>query len=144
MILIKNIGVYSPKYIGIKDVLITNGKITLIDEEICQFHEDIKVIDGRGKRLIPGLIDNHVHITGGGGEGSFKTRVPEITLSKLIEGGITTVIGVLGTDSITRSVENLVAKTKAEKEVPALLVYHFYLNFSNAGNYISRQYQTSS
>ena len=34
---------------------------------------------------IPGLIDQHIHITGGGGEGGFNTKVPEITLSKLIE-----------------------------------------------------------
>ncbi|MBZ2174001.1 beta-aspartyl-peptidase [Schnuerera sp. xch1] len=116
MILIKNIEVYSPKNIGIKDVLITNGRITLIDKEIEQFNRNIKIIDGTGKKLIPGLIDNHVHITGGGGEGSFKTRVPEITLSKLIQGGITTVVGLLGTDSTTRSIENLVAKAKALKE----------------------------
>lgn len=116
MILIKSIEVYSPKNIGIKDVLVANGKIALIEENIQIFSDKIKIIDGAGKKLIPGLIDNHVHITGGGGEGSFKTRVPEITLSKLVEGGITTVIGLLGTDSTTRNVENLIAKAKALKE----------------------------
>lgn len=116
MILIKNINVYTPKYIGIKDVLITNGKITMIEDNIESFNEKIRIVDGTDKKLIPGLIDNHVHITGGGGEGSFKTRVPEITLSKLIEGGITTVVGLLGTDSTTRSVENLLSKAKALKE----------------------------
>ncbi len=116
MLLIKDIEVYSPKNIGVKDILITNGKITLIDGKIEPFSNKIQIIDGTAKKLIPGLIDNHVHITGGGGEGSFKTRVPEITLSKLIEGGITTVVGLLGTDSTTRCVENLVAKAKALKE----------------------------
>jgi beta-aspartyl-dipeptidase (metallo-type) len=116
MLLIKNIEVFSPKNIGIKDVLITNGIITLIEDRIESFSKKIDEIDGTGKILIPGLIDNHVHITGGGGEGSFKTRVPEITLSKLIEGGITTVVGLLGTDGITRNVENLVAKAKSLKE----------------------------
>lgn len=116
MILIKNIEVHSPKNIGIKDLFITNGKIALIENEIPIFNEKIKIIDGTGKKLIPGFIDNHVHITGGGGEGSFKTRVPEITLSKLIEGGITTVVGLLGTDSTSRNVENLIAKAKALKE----------------------------
>lgn len=116
MLLIKNIEVYSPEYIGKKDVLIVNEKITLIKETIERFSEKIKIIDGKDKVLIPGLIDNHVHITGGGGEGSFKTRVPEITLSKLIEGGITTVVGLLGTDSTTRNIENLVAKAKGLKE----------------------------
>lgn len=124
MILIKNIEVYSPENIGIKDVLVTNGKITLIDSNIELFSEKIKVIDGTGKKLIPGLIDNHVHITGGGGEGSFKTRVPEITLSKLVEGGITTVVGLLGTDGITRSIENLIAKAKSLKEEGVSVYVH--------------------
>nr|WP_312579834.1 beta-aspartyl-peptidase [Sedimentibacter sp.] len=116
MILIKNIEIYTPKYIGIKDILIINDKIVLIEDCIHKFNEKLKVIDGVGKKLIPGFIDNHVHITGGGGEGSFKTRVPEITLSKLAECGTTTVVGLLGTDSITRNVENLVSKAKSLKE----------------------------
>lgn len=116
MIIIKNIDVYSPKYIGKKDVFISGGKINLIRDNIDIEHEDIKVIDGSNKILTPGFIDQHVHITGGGGEGSFKTRAPEITLSKLTTSGITTVVGLLGTDGTTRSVENLVAKAKALKE----------------------------
>ncbi len=116
MILIKNIEVYTPEYIGVKDVLIINDKIVLIEDSIHKFNEKVNVIDGKGKKLIPGFIDNHVHITGGGGEGSFKTRVPEITLSKLIECGTTTVVGLLGTDSITRNIENLVSKAKSLKE----------------------------
>ncbi|WP_313165107.1 beta-aspartyl-peptidase [Sedimentibacter sp.] len=116
MILIKSIEVYTPEYIGVKDVLITNDKIVLIEDSIHNFNEKVNVIDGKGKKLIPGFIDNHVHITGGGGEGSFKTRVPEITLSKLIECGTTTVVGLLGTDSITRNIENLVSKAKSLKE----------------------------
>lgn len=116
MLLIKNIEVYSPRYLGKKDVLIANEKISLIEDSIHKFSEKIKVIDGIDKILVPGLIDSHVHITGGGGEGSFKTRVPEIMLSKLIEAGITTVVGLLGTDSNTRNIENLVAKAKALKE----------------------------
>lgn len=116
MILIKNIEIYEPAYLGVKDILISGRQITLIENNIEVFNEKIKVIDGKGKRLIPGIIDNHVHITGGGGEGSFRTRVPEITLSKLIKAGITTVVGLLGTDGTTRSVENLVAKAKALKE----------------------------
>ena len=116
MILIKNIEVYNPEHIGMKDVLICSGKISLIEDNIEKFSRKIRVIDGTGKKSIPGFLDNHVHIIGGGGEGSFKTRVPEITLSKFIEAGITTVVGLLGTDSTTRSIENLVAKAKALKE----------------------------
>lgn len=116
MLLIKKIDVYAPKHLGIKDVLVCGGKITLIKDNIESFDEGIEIIDGKGKLLLPGLIDQHVHITGGGGEGSFKTRVPEITLSKITTAGITTVVGLLGTDSTTRSVENLIAKAKGLKE----------------------------
>lgn len=116
MILIKNIDIYSPKYIGRKDIFISGGKIVLIDDNIKFDNDKIKIIDGTDKILTPGFIDQHVHITGGGGEGSFKTRAPEITLTKLTEAGITTVVGLLGTDGTTRSIENLVAKAKALKE----------------------------
>ena len=116
MILIKNVDLYAPEYKGKKDVFVSGGKISLIEDNINFENEKIKVIDGTGKKLTPGFIDQHVHITGGGGEGSFKTRAPEITLSKLTTAGITTVVGLLGTDGTTRSVENLVAKAKALKE----------------------------
>ena len=116
MILIKQASIYAPAFQGVQDVLLGGEAILLMGENIELNHPGVKVIDGAGKRLMPGLIDQHVHITGGGGEGSFKTRVPEITLSKLVEAGITTVVGLLGTDASTRSVENLVAKAKALKE----------------------------
>lgn len=115
MLLIKNINIYAPENIGVKDCLIVNDKIALIKNKIDET-EDMEVIDGTGKIMTPGFIDNHVHITGGGGEGSFKTRVPEIMLSEFIEAGITTVVGLLGTDSITRNVENVYAKAKALTE----------------------------
>ncbi|WP_432663099.1 beta-aspartyl-peptidase [Wukongibacter baidiensis] len=116
MILVKNIEIYGPEYMGTKDVLISGTKISLIEDKIDISSSRVKVIDGTGRKMVPGFIDQHVHITGGGGEGSFKTRVPEITLSKLTTAGITTVVGLLGTDSTTRCVENLLAKAKALKE----------------------------
>ncbi|MDU7968050.1 MAG: beta-aspartyl-peptidase, partial [Paeniclostridium sordellii] len=76
MILIKNIDIYSPKHIGRKDILICSDKISLIEDNIKLDNDKVTVIDGSNKILVPGFIDQHVHITGGGGEGSFKTRVP--------------------------------------------------------------------
>lgn len=116
MILIKNVNVYAPEFLGKKDVLVAGEKIIQIDEEIKPWTEEIQVIEGNERALLPGFIDQHVHITGGGGEGGFKTRVPEITFSKITKAGITTVVGLLGTDGSTRSVENLVAKAKSLKE----------------------------
>ena len=116
MLLIKNIDVYAPESLGVKDVLICGGQIEEITEGLHLSPELCAIVDGSGKRLTPGIIDPHVHITGGGGEGSFHTQVPPVTLGALISGGVTTVLGLLGTDGITRSVENLVAKAKALTE----------------------------
>lgn len=116
MLLIKNAEVYSPAYIGKKDILIAGGKIEYIADNIEESKVPCDIIDAENQILIPGLIDQHVHVTGGGGEGGFKTRAPEVKLSELVKGGITTVVGLLGTDGITRSVENLYAKTMALNE----------------------------
>ncbi len=115
MYLIKNIEVYAPKYLGKKDILFSN-RIEYIDDIITIDSPSVEIIDGTGKMLFPGFIDNHVHITGGGGEGSFKTRVPEAMLSNFTRCGITTACALLGTDGTTRSVENLIAKAKGLKE----------------------------
>ena len=113
--LIKNVNIYAPEKIGIKDVLIVDGKIAKIGD--IDFSSDfVEVVEAKGKIMIPGLVDCHVHLLGGGGEGGFKTRTPEIMLSDLIEGGITTVVGCLGTDGITRSMEALVAKAYGLRE----------------------------
>lgn len=116
MILIKNAAVYAPEALGVKDVLICGGQIEAIEDEIHLSFPSCHVIEGTGKKLVPGIIDPHVHVTGGGGEGSFHTQVPPVTLSELIRGGITTVLGLLGTDGITRNTENLIARVKALKE----------------------------
>jgi len=112
MILIKNIHIYAPEDQGRKDILICNDKIIAIGENLEYNFEDMQILDGANLTCVPGLIDQHVHVTGGGGESSFSSRVPELNLSHVIECGVTTVLGLLGTDSRTRSVENLVAKTK--------------------------------
>lgn len=113
MKLIKNIEVYAPEKLGVKDVFIAGGKICKIGENIeispCM---NVEVIDGSGLILLPGFIDCHVHVLGGGGEGGFANRTPEATLSGLTRYGITTVVGCLGTDGIGRNVEGLIAKVK--------------------------------
>ena len=116
--LLKNAQVYAPASLGRKDLLIVGEKICRIDDRIEGYDglPDVEVFDLAGKLLVPGYIDLHVHITGGGGEQGPASRVPESQLSAFTTNGITTVMGLLGTDGVTRSVENLVAKARALTE----------------------------
>ncbi|WP_123053637.1 beta-aspartyl-peptidase [Clostridium sp. JN-1] len=119
MILIKDIEVYSPKCIGKKDILVSFDKIAYISDNIAIPDKDfpeVKVINGDGLIAAPGIIDLHVHAAGGGGEGGFKTRTPELTLTNLTLSGVTTCVGLLGTDGSTRSMGNLIAKLRALEE----------------------------
>ena len=110
--LIKNAKVYAPAPLGIKDVLVAGNKIVAIEDKmnVSGLGTAVTILDASGKIMIPGIIDQHVHLTGGGGEGGFSSRTPSITFSKLIKAGITSVVGVMGTDGSTRSPQDLFAK----------------------------------
>jgi beta-aspartyl-dipeptidase (metallo-type) len=114
MLLIRNANVYAPEPFGKKELLIGGNTILGISEKIA-FPDgvDIEIFDANGLFVVPGLIDNHVHIAGAGGEGGPSTRTPELTLSRMFEAGVTTVIGCLGTDGLTRSVESVLMKAKS-------------------------------
>jgi len=116
MLLIRNAVVYAPDFLGKKEVLIGGDTILGISDKIELARGiDTEVVDAKGLTMVPGLIDNHVHIAGAGGEGGPSTRTPELTLSRMFQGGVTTVIGCLGTDGLTRSVESVLMKAKSLK-----------------------------
>ena len=114
-ILIKNADVYAPEHIGTRDIFIAGGKIVAMAEKLDVTLPDLEVIDAAGYIVAPGLVDQHIHITGGGGEGGWHSRCPELVFSELVKAGVTTFLGVSGTDSMTRSVENLLAKVRGLK-----------------------------
>lgn len=114
-ILIKNADVYAPEHIGTRDLFIAGGKIVAMAEKLDVTLPDLEVIDAAGYIVAPGLVDQHIHITGGGGEGGWHSRCPELVFSELVKAGVTTFLGVSGTDSMTRSVENLLAKVRGLK-----------------------------
>ncbi len=119
MLILKNANIYNPDSIGIHDIQIEGDKIIRIEKKIDEFDaiDSIEKNDLHGKTIVPGYIDLHEHITGGGGEGGPATRVPESQLSTIVSAGVTTVIGLLGTDGISRSLENLLVKTQSYNEL---------------------------
>ncbi len=105
--------IFAPEPLEARDILIA-------DERIAALGNDLRVADGipvevtdiAGGRAVPGFIDQHVHVTGGGGEGGYGNRTPEITAAQISAAGITSVVGLLGTDSVSRSLANLLAKIR--------------------------------
>ena len=113
MLLIKNAQIYSPENIGINDILVGGGKILSIGKNLECNAAELTEWDAKGKIVLPGFIDQHVHITGAGGKYGFSSMTPELKMTELLIHGTTTVVGLLGTDGSTRSVKSLYAKAKA-------------------------------
>lgn len=112
--------IFSPDVIQARNILVGGTQIVgLLDEKAADalqgVGDDIKanIIDASNCIITPGFVDCHVHVTGGGGELGPASRTPESKVNEMIEGGMTTVVGVLGTDCISRSLENLVVKCRA-------------------------------
>lgn len=112
-ILIRGADVYAPEHLGINDLFIVNGKIVAMGPDLVINVPKLEVFDAGGRAVMPGIIDQHIHVTGGGGEGGPVTRCPELKFSDLVKAGTTSVVGVCGTDTETRSIANLLAKVRA-------------------------------
>ena len=115
IILIKNAELIAPQRLGKMDVVIAGGRIAAVgsDFNLAGSNLPVTVIDAGDFYLTPGFVDSLVHFIGGGGEGGFATRTPEMQLTDATLGGVTTAIGVLGTDATTRTLTNLLAKAHA-------------------------------
>lgn len=128
MLLIRNADVFAPVPIGRADLLLAGGHIVRLEPGIRMPDAYCEVFDATGLVAAPGFVDAHVHVTGGGGEGGYATRTPELLLSDAIRGGVTTVVGCLGTDGVTRSLENLLAKCRGldEEGITAFMWTGYY------------------
>ena len=118
--LLREAEVFAPQPLGRRDLLLAGGTIVANCNtgELGPVPAGYPIVehDCAGKRVVPGLVDAHVHVTGGGGEGGFTSRVPPLTLTELSLAGVTSVVGVLGTDGSTRTMRELVARTLALRE----------------------------
>ena len=118
LMLLRNAQVHAPESLGQQHLLLGGGRILWMGTTLSELPATLAVetIDLEGRRLIPGLIDAHVHVTGGGGEAGFRTRVPPLGVSRFTRAGITTVIGLLGTDDVARGPRDLLATVYALRE----------------------------
>ena len=85
--LLTNARVFSPEDLGLCSLLIHADRIVAVEKDISLFYGLNEVIDCRGKRGIPGIIDQHVHLTGGGGGARFCRRAPPVQLRGLVQAG---------------------------------------------------------
>jgi beta-aspartyl-dipeptidase (metallo-type) len=108
--LIRNAELYDPAPRGRTHLLVAGETLVWAGRHVPALDPALPLdeVDVAGRRVVPGLIDGHVHLTGGGGEAGPHTRVPPIGLSRLTLGGVTTAVGVLGTDDAVRTTAELV------------------------------------
>ena len=115
--LLCNAQVFAPEDLGLCHVLVGGGRIMAVSGDKAELATaQATEFDLEGRRLIPGFIDGHAHVTGGGGESGFSTRVPPVPLGQFTRAGVTSVVGVLGTDDTTRDTRSLLAQTRALRE----------------------------
>jgi len=84
------------------DILVENGVIVKVAKEITD--AAAKVIDARGKVVMPGLVDMHVHLREPGRED--KETVASATLAA-VKGGVTTLLAMPNTYPPIDSAENI-------------------------------------
>ncbi|WP_280554140.1 beta-aspartyl-peptidase [Halomonas sp. 25-S5] len=105
--------IFAPQPLEATEILIADGRIAALGRDLAVPEGwPVRVVEARDLVAVPAFIDQHVHVTGGGGEGGCGTRCPEITAHEIASMGIGTVVGVLGTDGISRSPADLLAKVR--------------------------------
>lgn len=111
--LLRTAEIFAPEPCSDTDILIADGRIAALGRNLSVPADwPVQLIEAPDLTAVPAFIDQHVHVTGGGGEGGCGTRCPEITAAEIAAMGIATVVGVLGTDSISRSPADLLAKVR--------------------------------
>ena len=110
--LLTNAELYSPEPRGRQHLLVAGNRIAWIGPQMPVLPPSlgVQVRDLHGDLLVPGFVDAHVHVTGGGGEAGPNTQVAPLSARALTRAGVTTVVGLLGTDDLTRSTASLVAR----------------------------------
>lgn len=110
---VRNGRVYAPEDLGIRDVLVAGERVVEIGERLDLGGLRAKKIDAEGHTVVPGLVDGHLHIIGGGGNEGYASRIPELWAGELALAGLTTVVAPPGLDMLTKTVDGILAKAYA-------------------------------
>ena len=70
---------------GPSTIIVTDGRITAINDGLARAEPGAKVIDLSTKTVLPGLIDSHVHLTGDPG-GDFRDEAVDSIESSVVTG----------------------------------------------------------
>jgi len=111
--LLRTASLYTPHSVGAQDILIGGGKILACGLDLTRAAALTGMVDvvvlPKGK-LVPGLIDQHQHFIGGGEGDGPDARMPELSPGAIARAGITTVVGLLGTEVVAKSLSQLMRK----------------------------------
>ena len=99
-VLLKSVQLYDPDPKGICDLFLCGGRVAAVGRGLAPNLPGVAVLDGSGLTAFPGLVDQHVHFTGGGGECGFRSRVPELSLTDFTTAGVTTAVVINLTESL--------------------------------------------
>ncbi|MGE5849059.1 MAG: amidohydrolase family protein [Candidatus Methylomirabilota bacterium] len=114
-ILLRGGHVFDPEDRGVADVLILDGRILAVGAglPVPTGIGEGTVQDARGRIVLPGLIDGHIHVMGASGIGGPATRSTDLQIDRITTAGVTTVISPLGSDSLSRTIPALLARAAA-------------------------------
>ena len=87
--------IFAPDPMGRREILISGERILAIGEGFADKTATLggaRVIDASGRKVVPGFIDQHLHFLGGGDFEGPLGRVPELHVSWITEGGVTTAV----------------------------------------------------
>ena len=125
--LIKNIQVINEGVIQTADVLIRNGRIEKISQQITQISNEVNEINGEGKYLLPGAIDDQVHFR----EPGLTHKATIYTEAKAaVAGGVTSFMEMPNTLPPAFTAQLLEDKYAIASQT-SLANYSFYIGTSN-------------
>jgi dihydroorotase len=125
--LIKNISTVNEGSIRHVDVLIKNGRIENVNSQISRIDTDVKEINGEGKFLLPGAVDDQVHFR----EPGLTHKATIYSESKAaVAGGVTSFMEMPNTIPPAFTQELLEEKYRIASQT-SLANYSFYMGTSN-------------